>query len=169
MARHNAIRDAWASLLKQAGWTVRLEQLVPTATGHKRADLVATGPQGEDIAVDIMVIACPDVLDPPHAHLQASASAKASRYHVFPNCRLPNGALFIPLIMNATVPFLDHYAMQFFLRLYQCAGQRRDPGAPAFWHPSLHEFRRAAAARFTVAAARCLYRMHSACGEMPPF
>ena len=65
MARHNQIRDTWADLLKKAGWTVRVEQLVPTATGHKRADLVATGPQGEDIALDVMVTAPPDVLEPP--------------------------------------------------------------------------------------------------------
>eukprot|EP00971_Amphidinium_carterae_P233708 4637885-Amphidinium_carterae.1 len=46
--RHDAIKAAWASLLRQAGWHVTIEQTVTLATTggqpNKKADLVAISP-----------------------------------------------------------------------------------------------------------------------------
>ena len=166
MHRHNALRDAWGALFHQAGWTVRTEQLVPTRDDFKRADLSATSPAGEDVAVDVMVTSPSDLSVRSHDHLHAQALAKASRYGCGPGGLLPNGTRFVPLIHSGVVPFLDHYAMELFTRLCRQAGLRKDPASPAYWHPSLHDWTCAAAAQFTVAAARAAYRMHSSCGPL---
>ena len=166
MQRHNHLRDAWATLIKQAGWTVRVEQLVPTSQDHKRADIVATGPSGEGLALDVMVTApvAHDTAIGPHLYQQARA--KASRYHVLPASSLPDGTQFLPLIHGAVVPFLEHHAMELFHRLARQAGQRRDPTAPAYWQPSLHAWSCAAAASFTIPAARAAFRLHATCGQL---
>ena len=57
MHRHNALGDAWANLFRQAGWTL----LVHTREDYKRADLSATSPAAEDVAVDVMVTAPADL------------------------------------------------------------------------------------------------------------
>ena len=97
-----------------------------------------------------------------------AAKAKASRYEVLPEGLLPNGARLVPLILNATIPFLDHHAMVLFEKLVAKAGSRQDPGTPAYWHPSNHHWRLSCAARFTVVAMRAGYRMHAACGPVCP-
>ena len=45
-AKHNKLRDRWASLLRSAGWHVQLEQLVNTTAGPHRADLTTIPPAG---------------------------------------------------------------------------------------------------------------------------
>ena len=77
MQRHNAMRDAWAKLFKQAGWIVRIEQVVPTVSGMKRADLAATSPAGEELALDVMVTAPTALEGPAGVHLYDAARAKA--------------------------------------------------------------------------------------------
>ena len=166
MQRHNFLRDAWAQLFKQAGWTVRLEQLVPTTSEPKRADLIGIGPSGEIVALDVMVTAPPDLASSTASHLFQQARAKARRYHVLPADTLPDGSRMIPLIHGAVVPFLEHHAMEFFHRLARQASQRRDPGSPAYWQPSLHSWAAASAASFIVPAARAAFRMHASCGDL---
>ena len=132
------MRDTWARLLKQAGWVVRIEQIVPTASRTKRADIAATSPAGEEIALDVMVTAPPQLHLPVGVHLFDAAKAKASRYEVLPGGRLPNGVQLIPLIHNAAVPFLDHHAMVLFQKLVAQASAREEPGNPAYWQPNTH-------------------------------
>ena len=168
MHRHNTIRDQWAVLLRQAQWHTRLEQLIDTPDGPKRCDIAATGPAGEELVLDVMITAAPDPARPVSSHLLQAAQAKASRYAVQPGCALPRGGTFYPLLMSAGVPFLENSAMRLFHRLCATAGRRTDPGAPAFWHPSLHAWRLTAAATFTTAALRASYRMHAPCGAPLP-
>ena len=85
---------------------------------------------GEELALDVIITAQTDLGTPVGEHLYEAARAKASRYDLVPNGRLPNGAAFAPLLVSATVPFLDHHAMVLFERVIAPAGARTDPGAP---------------------------------------
>ena len=120
------------------------------------------------VCVCVCVFAAPDPAICVAAHLAQAATAKASRCAVRPGCALPRGGTFLPLIMSAGPPFLEDHAMRFFRRLCATAGRRTDLGAPAFWHPSLHEWRLTAAATLTTAAVRSSYRIHAACGAPLP-
>ena len=94
MQRRDHIRDAWAHPLKQAGWTVRIEQVVPVSSGGgtRRADLAATSPAGEELALDVMVTAAPELSTPPGPHLYDG-----------PASRLPDTRL-CPMAVSPMVP-----------------------------------------------------------------
>ena len=73
--RHNQMRDAWAALARQAGWTVALEQLLATGPDTQRqADLLLTSPSGLVYALDL-------VFSGPLADDSAPHCAPASHCH----------------------------------------------------------------------------------------
>ena len=157
---------AWAGLFKQAGWTVRIEQLVPTRTDYKRADLSATSLLAKMSRMSWSLLLLTSASVAMTICTAKQALAKASQYGCGPGGLLPNGTRLIPAIHAGVVPFLDHYAMELFTRVSRQAALRRDPCSPAYWHPSLRDWTKAAAASFTVTMARAAYRMHAACGHL---
>ena len=95
--RHNSVRDAWATIIKAARWRCESEQIVRTGDdSFHRADLVATAPDGTLWALDVSITAAPGGADTVHAHLERTATAKASRYTTGGVRRLPDGHTLVP-------------------------------------------------------------------------
>eukprot|EP00971_Amphidinium_carterae_P146958 2912366-Amphidinium_carterae.1 len=100
--RHDAIKTAWASLLRQAGWHVTVEQTVTLATSGsqptKKADLVTISPGGATYALDVIV-----THGAPHSHVQQAVNAaeadKCRQYRVsHSGALLPGKEKFLPLV-----------------------------------------------------------------------
>eukprot|EP00971_Amphidinium_carterae_P274650 5450180-Amphidinium_carterae.1 len=104
--RHDAVKAAWASLLRQAGWHVTVEQTVTLATEGsqptKKADLVTISPGGATYALDVMV-----THGAPNSHvqqaLQAAEADKCRQYRVsHADALLPGEEKFLPLVHHFT-------------------------------------------------------------------
>eukprot|EP00971_Amphidinium_carterae_P129199 2559184-Amphidinium_carterae.1 len=115
--RHNALRNCWGSLARQAGWHASIEQTVPLAVDStsdritKQCDLVLSAPGGARCR--------------PHPHaLQRTASAKYAQYRVSAGGSLPFGEQFLALHGDAirlAERLLSDLAQRFILQ-GDCAG-----------------------------------------------
>ena len=138
--RHDAMRDIWCTLLRKAGWTVSIEQLVLTAPqASKRADILVTTQGGLAFALDLTFSAPLDDAGPPGPHLHCVNAAKAARYGVSPCSTLPQGTVLTRLwhtvlIVHSCTPMLSIcYIEQCWLR--RASGRPRLPLLVAFTWP----------------------------------
>ena len=130
--RHDAMRDAWSSLLRRAGWTVSTEQLVHTAPhASKRADLLVTTPGGLAYALDLTFSAHLADDAPVGPHLHRIHNAKAARYGVSAAQPLPHGTTLVPITYAATRPFMHSHAVHLLYRAILAAAGSLDPPAPS--------------------------------------
>ena len=136
--RHDAMRDAWCSLLRRAGWTVGTEQLVHTAPhASKRADLLVTTPGGLAYALDLTFTAPLDDAAPSGPHLHRVHQAKAARYGVPAGQPLPHGTTLLPITFAATRPFMHSHAVHLLYRAILAAAGSLDASARGFLLSSL--------------------------------
>ena len=126
------MRDTWCSLLRQAGWTVAVEQLVHTAPQvSKRADLLATTAGGLAYALDLALAAPLDDAAAPGPHLHCVHHPKAARYAVTSTQPLPHSTTLVPITYSATRPFLHSHAVHLLYRAVLAAAGMHDPPAAA--------------------------------------
>ena len=131
--KHDRLRNAWAHLLRQAGWHVSSEQIINTTAGPHRADLVAIPPTGVACALDIHVTAPISPVDPCGPQLHRATLAKAACYHTHPDGPLPGELRLVPVTYSATVPFLHVSALRLLYRvLHDLASRTMSPDA-ALW------------------------------------
>ena len=134
--RHNQLRDAWAGLARQAGWTVAVEQMLATGPDtHRQADLLLTSPSGLVYALDL-VFSGPLADDSaPTAHLHRTAMGKAARYLTTPAGTLPGGIMLWPVAYSATRPWLESHGVLLLHRLLtDVAARTLTVGSPG-WGP----------------------------------
>ena len=161
--KHDRLRNAWAHLLRQAGWHVSPEQIVNTTGGPHRADLVAIPPTGIATALDIHVTAPLTPIDPCGPQLHRATLAKAARYHTYPDGPLPGDLRLVPVTYSATVPFLHVSALRLLHRvLHDLASRTMSPDA-ALWGIHFARITQQATAALAHAHAVGSYRQLLAC------
>ena len=134
--RHNSIRDAWATIIRAARWRCETEQVVRTGDGaFHRADLIATAPDGTLWALDVSITATPGSSDTVHAHLERTATAKASRYTPGGARQLPDGHTLVPLIHSADYGWLSLEGLSFLQRLLTHIAASEPPLGIDAWKP----------------------------------
>eukprot|EP00971_Amphidinium_carterae_P003072 60159-Amphidinium_carterae.2 len=104
--RHDAVKAAWANLLRQAGWHVTIEQTVTLATEGsqptKKADLVTISPGGATYALDVIVTHGAPNSNVRQA-LQAAEADTCRQYRVHhAGALLPGEGKFLPLVHHHT-------------------------------------------------------------------
>ena len=117
--RHNALRNLWRTLHREAGHDVRLEQDVecgphraPEAPAVKRADFTAFSPGGLQIAADVVVCSTRDNKGLITPVLQGVETAKEQAYGVQAfRMELPHGRMFVPLAMHSETAQLGPAAL----------------------------------------------------------
>ena len=165
--RHNVVRDAWLSLLRNAYWHADIEQLVRTGDDtHHRADISATAPDGTLWAFDVSITATPGPEDTVHAHLERSANAKASRYRPGRERRLPDGHTLVPLIHSADFGWLGLEALSFLQRILSAISAADAPPDIEGWQPHHSAATQHHLAKLSQALHLAHCQMHSACGHL---